>query len=710
MKYILLFLGLYCTAAWAQVTGSIQGFVTDAKSGNPLPGANVQIVDTFLGASTDADGRYHLHDVEPGIYTLKASFIGYKADTAVVRVQVDRQVNLDFELPTTMLMGEQVVITGSRQPENLASAAESINILGKEEIARRNNYRLDEALQAVPGVAIVGESVNIRGGSGYNRLGGRRHLLLLDGVPILTSDLGTSNWNILPVTEVEHIEVLKGAASSLYGSGALSGVINIKTKQPTRDASVSFKQTSGLYDDPSVPQWQWTDEPLYYNKTDLSYSQSFGPVGLRLAVSRHASEGDRQNGQFERWYLTGKVKTQLSGTSNLTLFSTYGVEERGLFLQWLEQDHALLVPPTDRGKTVALDGYVAYAVYNKLFSPTFTMRARASYNQQLVGIPFDLSGIFTPAVGLGGEVQFNWKPDTEHSVSFGLDYKYDSAKTTYYGARYANGVSPYIQEIWNIFNLLQLNVGLRWDNYILVGDSLETQISPKVGFSYQPVHGTIFHGSVGRAFRAATVVERFLEVEGGDFEWKSNPDLMPERSVLTDVGVRQNIGENAYAEATYFYNIYDNFIEPTLFTDLTAQFLNYPRAVIQGLETEFRWQFWQERLRLHASATWMDHQEIETGEPLLYRPQLIAYVSPSIWLGPVGLEADFRYLSRLQRVAVFPLDERVPIKVLDVRLNYFWKSLKIQLLIRNALNYNYTVSERVLGEIRNFAISVGGSF
>ncbi|MBN1464754.1 TonB-dependent receptor, partial [candidate division KSB1 bacterium] len=606
------------------------------------------------------------------------------------------------------LLGEQVVVTGSRQPENLASAAGSISILGKEEISRRNSFRLDESLLSVSGVSVVGDYVNIRGGSGYNRLGGSRTLVMLDGVPILTSDLGEANWNILPVTEVEHVEISKGASSSLYGSGALSGVINIQTKQASNSHSFSFNQTSGLYSSPSVPEWKWTDSPLHYNKTDMSYSKSFGSLGLRLAVTHHVSTGDRENGQFERWYFTGKMSAPLSDNSNLTLFSTYSTEEKGLFLQWLEQDRALNVPSTDRDKTIGLNGYVGYAIYNKLYSPTLSMRARLSFNQQLVGIPFDLSGVFTPAVGLGGEMQFNWKPHDDHSLSLGLDYKYDTVESTYYGYQKANNISPYLQEIWKLSNLIQLNAGLRWDNYALVGDSVETQLSPKIGLSVQPLYGTILHASIGRAFRAATVVERFLAAGSSDFKWLANPALHPERSTLFDVGLRQNLGETAYAEIAYFHNTFTNLIEPTLFSNLTAQFINYPRARIRGAESEFRWRLWQDRLRLTATATWMGAEELESGEPLLYRPDLIAFVAPSLWLGNFGFEFDFRYMSRLDKVAVYPLDERVPVKLFDIRLMAELSRFNVQFFIRNLLNYNYTVSERVLGEMRNFGVSFGG--
>ncbi len=705
MKKIVLL--VFCAGSlWAQNTGRISGLIVDKKTGEGLPGANIQVEGTLLGDYSDLDGRFEITYVPLGMRRLRSTFIGYQSVLTAVQLKENDPAVIRIELEPGSVQMNQVVITGSRQPENLAAAAASINVLGRNEIQRRNNLRMDEALAYVPGLTIVGENVNIRGGSGYNRLGGNRSLVLLDEVPILTSDLGAANWNILPATEIEHIEVLKGAASSLYGSGALSGVINILTKQPSRQWSAAVRQSGGVYDEPSVPEWKWTERTLYFYRTDASLSKSVGPIGLRLAVSHHRSTGDRENGYFSRWYGTGKLVWQMPAKMTFTLFTTYSYEDRELFLQWLEQNRALNVPPTERGNRFSTNGIVTYAVLNKLISPTLSTKIRLSYNQQLVGMPFNISNAFTPALGMSGEWQVNWKPHSQHSISMGVDYKHDQVESQYYGKRQANGLSPYIQEIWKLSELLQLNAGLRYDTYTLVGDSVETQFSPKIGASYQPIFGTILHCSFGRGFRAATVVERFISAGSKDFRALPNPDLQPERSTLADLGVRQSIGNFLFLEATAFYNRYSHLIEPTLSSDLTAQFLNYPNARVQGIETEARLSMWRDRLRIQTSATWMDPVELDSKDPLLYRPCFVGQFSPALQLGRWHLSMDYRYVSRLQKVAVYPLDERVPTKVWDVHASYDWRRMRFQFDVRNAVNYNYTVSERVLGEIRNYVFSV----
>jgi len=593
-------------------------------------------------------------------------------------------------------------------------------VLAKDEIVRRNRFRIDDALLTIPGVNLVGENVNVRGGTGYSLLGlgGSRVLMLIDDVPVLTSDLGRANWDILPVTEVERVELLKGAASVLYGSGGISGVVNIITKRPTNVSQFSFRQSAGYYSEPSVPEWRWTDRRLGFYRSDLSYSNSFGPLGLRLAVSRHASTSDRENGDFGRWYVTMKPVIRLDESSTLALFATYNRDSRGFFLQWKHQNEALETNFHDR---INVDGFAASAIYSKLFSSLLSLKIRASYNAQLIGLPFDLTEDFNPALGYSSELQMNWLPHADHNVTAGIDYRQDRVKAKYYGEHRGDAASPYIQETWRLSRIWQLSAGMRYDTYVLVGDSAETQLSPKLGASYNPFPGTFVHFSFGRGFRAPSIAERFTESQPGDnVRVLSNPGLHPERSTLFDVGIRQRVGGNLSAEVTAFSNEYHDLIEiaQTSTTRLELQFRNFPDSRIQGIETEVKLRGWHNRVGLRANGTWMDSRTLETDpvhgyqkdDPLPYRPKFSGFISPSLTFGPWTFEGDYRYVTRLDRVSFFPRDERVPQKVLDLRAQFQWRMLTFLFQVRNATNYNYTVVEQSLGEIRNFSLAVSGDF
>ena len=106
-----------------------------------------------------------------------------------------------------------------------------------------------------------------------------------------------------------------------------------------------------------------------------------------------------------------------------------------------------------------------------------------------------------------------WATSSTSSVSPGTSTNLSQTGRRRADKRRANAISPYLQEIWKISELLQMNAGLRLDTYTLVGDSVEFQLSPKIGGSYQPWFGTIFHFSVGRGFRAAVRLDASDQAE-----------------------------------------------------------------------------------------------------------------------------------------------------------------------------------------------------
>ncbi len=715
-----LFAFLFCfiNTALSQNLGTITGKIIDADTKQPLLGASVAVSKTLLGASADANGRFRLTRVPEGLHQLQISYVGYATNVLPVKVHKDSTAFVNAALQPTPITFNQVIVTGSRQAEDLNFAANSVSLMSSSEMRQRDRVRIDEALQIIPGVTLVGENVNIRGGGGYSLLGlgGSRTLMLIDDVPVLTSDLGRANWDILPVTEVERVEVLKGAASVLYGSGGISGIVNIITKQPSSVSKFSFRQIGGLYSRPSVPQWDWTDRLLHYYRTDASYSNTFGRVGIRLAASRHVSTSDRENGDFRRWYFTGKSVIALDETSNLAIFLTYSRDARGFFVLWRDQNHALETTLTDR---INVDGAAGSAIYNKIFSPVLSLKARASYNAQLIGLPFNLTKDFKPALGLSGELQANWLPHVNHNITAGLDYRRDIVEAKYYGKHQGDAASPYIQETWKLSGIWQLSAGMRYDTYVLVGDSTEAQFSPKIGFSYNPFAGTILRGSFGRGFRAPSIAERF-SVADANVKLRSNPELEPERSTLLDVGVRQTFGKNISAELSAFSNDYFDAIELFQIDPSPPEFQlrNFPRTRIQGIESEIKFSLWHDRLGLLANATWMDSRylkaeptsRIAKDDPLPYRPRFMGLFSPSLRLGAVTLEGDFRYATRAEAVSFFTNYERVPQKLFNLRARYQWQNFRVQLQVKNLANYNYTIVEQNLEEIRNFSLSLSGEF
>ncbi|OQX56967.1 hypothetical protein B5M50_06555 [candidate division KSB1 bacterium 4484_219] len=211
-------------------SGYVTGKVIDSKSKAPLPGANVQIMGTVRGASTDRNGNFTIEKVPPGTYSIRASMIGYRSVTLKnILVRDKQETKVFFELRETPIEFDPIVVLAGKTKQRLDQAAVSISVVSAKEIKRRNPTNLIEALETVPGINFIGNQINIRGSTGYTYGAGNKVLLLLDGVPVYASDTGEFNWDMLPPLDIKRIEVLKGAGSTLWGASALGGVVNVIT-------------------------------------------------------------------------------------------------------------------------------------------------------------------------------------------------------------------------------------------------------------------------------------------------------------------------------------------------------------------------------------------------------------------------------------------------------------------------------------------------
>lgn len=214
---VALLLLLLPMAARAQGSAKITGTVTDAQTGEPLPGATVALEGTTMGAATNADGEYTIFQVPAGTYTVEASFVGY---TTVRRSGVDIiggiTRRLDFELPTSEVQLDVVEVTAQRELVN-PTATNAVRRLGREEIENLPTRDVETFYAIQPGVTALNDEIYIRGGRPDETE------FLLEGTTS-RSLLGTDN--VIPVIPeaLEEVQVHAGGYSAEYG-GANAGII-----------------------------------------------------------------------------------------------------------------------------------------------------------------------------------------------------------------------------------------------------------------------------------------------------------------------------------------------------------------------------------------------------------------------------------------------------------------------------------------------------
>jgi hypothetical protein len=299
-------------------TGKIAGKVVDAQTGEPLPGANVILVGTQMGAAADAEGDYIILNVPPGTYNLMASMIGYGQMTVTgVRVSVDRTVRIDFRLQQVAIdLGREIVVE-ARQPlvqRDLTATAASVSA---EEIASLPVESFQEILQLQAG--IISDSrgeLHVRGGraSEIN--------YLIDGISVTDPFSGRMAVGV-DQNNVQELKVISGTFNAEYGQ-VMSGIVEVVTKDP-RD---HFHAGATLY----AGDYLSAHKDLFYNidrvrPLDISNGQAYltGPLpGLRdrlgyyLSVRRYYSDG----------WLYGQRRFNPSDSSSFDPKAVY-IEETG---------------------------------------------------------------------------------------------------------------------------------------------------------------------------------------------------------------------------------------------------------------------------------------------------------------------------------------------------------------------------------------------
>lgn len=222
-KLIVMLLVIFAASLAFSQTGKITGRVLDATSDEGLPGANVVIVGSEMGAAADMDGVYSIINVPPGTYTLRASFIGYTGlTTQNVRVNINLTTTIDFKLNQESIEGEEITVTATPpvvQPDISANVA-NVNV---EEIVNIPVAGVTEFIDLQAGI----EPGLVIRGSGSNQIA-----FLVDGI---TMRDGRNNESIttIPYTAVEEMQIQTGGFNAEYGN-VRSGLINVVTKAPPK--------------------------------------------------------------------------------------------------------------------------------------------------------------------------------------------------------------------------------------------------------------------------------------------------------------------------------------------------------------------------------------------------------------------------------------------------------------------------------------------
>lgn len=563
---------LYCVQGLAQ-NASVTGKITDKSTREALYAANVQI--GTAGTITDGDGTYNL-SVEAGTYKVEISYVGYTTYSQELKLEAGSNTKLDIALETEATLLNTATVTAGKHEKPLGEVTVSLEVLKPGLIENTNKTTLDEAIEKVPGVTVIDGQANIRGGSGFSQGAGSRVLLLVDDIPILQADAGYPNWDDVPIENIDQIEVVKGAASALYGSSALNGIINVRTAYAHAEPETKAAAFSNVYFSPKDERLKWWDKaPVAYGSY-LTHKRKFKKVDLVLGgyyINKNSYNKDtyEEYGRFNfntRYRITDRLSVTLAGNFNKG--------NSGSFFYWLNDTMAYVGNPTTintrKRFRYTIDPTILYfdksgnrhRILGRFYSVDNDNSNNQSNQSQQWYSEYQFQRHFAPSnmvlsagiVGTGSKVDAELYGDT-----------------TFYSRNFAG----YVQLDKEFWDRLNVSLGMRYERNLLINPGFEYQqgiVEPsnereskpvfRVGANYRIGSFTYVRGSVGQGYRYPTIAEKFIVTNAGGFLVLPNPNLRSESGWSAELGIKQGFrlaSFEGFLDIAGFIMKYDDMME-----------------------------------------------------------------------------------------------------------------------------------------------------
>ncbi|MCK6648219.1 MAG: TonB-dependent receptor [Bacteroidia bacterium] len=583
----------------AQQTGVLKGLVRDAESKELLPGATFQLLSNLAkGTVTDIDGNYSMV-LDTGYHQLVCNYMGYVPDTFSVHITVNAIAEKNIQLKVVGKFLETIVVSSGKFDQKLEEMTVSMEVIKPALINNKNTTSVETALEQVPGLTIIDNDPQIRGGSGFTFGVGSRVAIVVDGIPLLSGDAGRPEWSYIPVENIEQIEVIKGASSVLYGSSALSGVINVRSAYPRSKPKTVINYSVGNYSVPPSPAENW------YNKslpafTNLNFLHSrivkknldvvvganvnvdqgyigppppapYMPVDLQNALLITDSIPTFSNQDMLK--IRGRMNFNLRYRSKKITGLNFGINGNGMLnktnmvFAWYNDSLGLYkgYPGAvflEEQKIFNLDPFIKYnngrGVSHSLTTRIFHTDNFITNNQSNTGTlyygEYQLQRNFK-------DLDFNFTGGVVGSMATSYSQLYASSGTPNNTISNASGYLQVDKKFWNILNM---SGGFRYEYFKM--NTQQSVVAPifRAGASLQLFKGTFVRTSYGQGFRYPTITERFISTKAGLFGVFPNPDLKPETSKSFEVGLKQGFKIKnimGYIDVAGFYQKYENTIE-----------------------------------------------------------------------------------------------------------------------------------------------------
>ncbi len=507
-----------------------------------------------------------------------------------------------------------VVVSAGKFEQKVEDLTVSVEIISPQLVASKGTTSAETAINQTPGVQIIDSEPQIRGGSGYSFGAGSRVAVLVDDLPLLSGDAGRPSWGFIPVENLEQIEVIKGASSVLYGTAALSGIINIRTSYPKDTPQTKITLMAGMYDNPKRPETKWWSgsNPMLAN-LNFFHSRKIGNLDFVIGGNVLADDGHvgpskvalinaagtdsigsdaktvyaplpksgaftnvlREEGTYNKRF---RINTNLRWRSKKHVGLSYGVNanfSKGISkgaLLWESYTTGIYRPypgsdtRTDQ-ITYNIDPFISY--YGRKNGNRHTLRTRMFHQNNA-----NSNNQANKSTLYYGEYQFQRrvKKMADLMVTTGAMGTYSSGVAQLYAGIDPSGKNSYVnaaaylqfdKKFWKRVNLV---IGGRYEFFQVNQNKKQGVPVFRAGLSMPVAKATFLRASFGQGFRFPTIAERFIRTNVGGINIFPNPNIEPEKGWNAEIGIKQGIKIGkfyGYLDLAGFWQQYYNTVEFT---------------------------------------------------------------------------------------------------------------------------------------------------
>jgi iron complex outermembrane receptor protein len=606
--YTLIFSLLWVNFSVFSQEGKIVGTVKDAESGQPIPFVNISIKDSPGGTASDLDGKFSM-SVAPGLKTLIFSAINYDKTSKIVEVKAGATVQVNITLLQTAKQLDVMVVSSSKYETKQQELTSSVEVIKPTLVENKNVTSIDKAIEQTPGVAVIDNEPQIRGGSGFSSGLGSRVMVLVDDIPIMRGDAGRPVWGFIPIENVEQIEVLKGASSVLYGSSALNGVINVRTAYAKEKPVTKVTLMSGLYSRPgdadrrdflygptdSIKPYRKKGLPffsglsaMHARKVDnfdfvvagnLFWDESYiGPENRKIVNPPYTPLADfdalisqKNRGKYEkraRVNFSTRIRNKKVEGLVYGLNGNFMYQEEAQTYFWLNDSSGMynafpgslinfknLMFYLDPFLTYNSKGGDKHSVRGRYFRSDGKTDRQQNTQSDLYYVDYQYQRLFK-------KLNFN--------LITGLTAIYTTSRGQIFigtpdGSNKSHqlNASLYTQIEKKLFKRLTLQGGARFEYFEINGEYSGKPVF-RAGTNLMITEGTYMRASIGQGYRFPSIGERYIVTSVGGFGFYPNPELKAETSWSTEIGFKQMFRIKnflGFVDLVGFYQKFDNFVE-----------------------------------------------------------------------------------------------------------------------------------------------------